>query len=409
MAFKILEKEELELLSDDQRKQYEKELNLYQQRVAFVEQLERLENVQIEPFEPKLESISVMDEIEPKVFRKTEYIVSLCEPVQKPDLQISHFQKMEQIMPVLPYVTKGADIRERHIRKIETEHPELPSIDKTEMVIKPFSCPEKTQASVPTVISPRIEMSITYGQLKDNLQQTPHDMPDITMPDIDIIPISVPVKTQPNLPDVPVSVAGVIMFHKPEKHDTGLPVIGRPYIEGNYPEKMEPIHPFLPEVVLNCHSVRADFHRPKQQSPELPTVAQTNVNVPVAPKTERVAPSLPRVPDVGTREKSFSKPEYPKPDLPTVPKLSIEEKLFGKTVNTTMDLPVFAETVFYERTFESLEKKEADITVPPTPDIVEKTFIKIERSTPGLPGINIAEAPDAYAVLKSLLIMADKN
>jgi len=40
MAFNILSSNEIELLTEDQRKSYEKELAIYKERVKFVEQME---------------------------------------------------------------------------------------------------------------------------------------------------------------------------------------------------------------------------------------------------------------------------------------------------------------------------------------------------------------------------------
>lgn len=93
MAFKILNLDELELLTEEQRAQYEKELNLYRKREAFVERLEQLETVQLEPYEPKLKPVTVLEEMEVKPFAKAEYTVSLCPSVQKPELQIISFEK----------------------------------------------------------------------------------------------------------------------------------------------------------------------------------------------------------------------------------------------------------------------------------------------------------------------------
>ena len=43
MAFKILTEDEIKLLTDKQRIQYENQLAIYNERVKFVEQLEKLD------------------------------------------------------------------------------------------------------------------------------------------------------------------------------------------------------------------------------------------------------------------------------------------------------------------------------------------------------------------------------
>ena len=50
MAFKILNEEELSLLTDEQIACYQKELDIYKQREAFVEKLTKLENAEIKPY-----------------------------------------------------------------------------------------------------------------------------------------------------------------------------------------------------------------------------------------------------------------------------------------------------------------------------------------------------------------------
>ena len=58
MAFKELSQKELELLTDQQREMYEKELEIYRERVRFVEQLEKMEHVTFESFQPTLKPIT---------------------------------------------------------------------------------------------------------------------------------------------------------------------------------------------------------------------------------------------------------------------------------------------------------------------------------------------------------------
>lgn len=54
MAFKILNDEEISLLTDEQVECYQKELKIYKQREAFVEKLTKLENAEIKPYKPNL-------------------------------------------------------------------------------------------------------------------------------------------------------------------------------------------------------------------------------------------------------------------------------------------------------------------------------------------------------------------
>ena len=70
MAFTVLNENELALLTDDQRHGYEDELKMYKKRVAFVEQLDYMENVQIEPYSAKIKPVAAIKKAEIKPFAK---------------------------------------------------------------------------------------------------------------------------------------------------------------------------------------------------------------------------------------------------------------------------------------------------------------------------------------------------
>lgn len=59
MAFKILNDEEISLLTDEQVECYQKNLK-YISREAFVEKLTKLENAEIKPYKPNLKSIDII-------------------------------------------------------------------------------------------------------------------------------------------------------------------------------------------------------------------------------------------------------------------------------------------------------------------------------------------------------------
>ena len=127
MAFRILNEEELQLLAGEQREQYEKELDIYRKRAAFVEQMEKYENADIRPFRPKLDFIAPASGPEIGPYRPREYKVKLQEPSARPEAQL-HFTKMEVMTePELPEVdVNTADSRD--IGRIEKPAPVLPDV-----------------------------------------------------------------------------------------------------------------------------------------------------------------------------------------------------------------------------------------------------------------------------------------
>mgnify|MGYP000757572383 FL=1 len=86
MAFKILNDEEISLLTDEQVECYQKELKIYKQREAFVEKLTKLENAEIKPYKPNLKSIDIIREIEFAPFISPERQKLSLKPMQKPEL-----------------------------------------------------------------------------------------------------------------------------------------------------------------------------------------------------------------------------------------------------------------------------------------------------------------------------------
>ncbi|MCM1006343.1 MAG: hypothetical protein NC485_00135 [Ruminococcus flavefaciens] len=64
MAFRELSEDEISLLNESERKQYEKQLKIYRERVAFVEKLEQIENANIQYTKPKLKRIKPVPKLD---------------------------------------------------------------------------------------------------------------------------------------------------------------------------------------------------------------------------------------------------------------------------------------------------------------------------------------------------------
>lgn len=64
MAFRELSEDEISLLNESERTQYEKQLKIYRERVAFVEKLEQIENANIQYTKPKLKRIKPIPKLD---------------------------------------------------------------------------------------------------------------------------------------------------------------------------------------------------------------------------------------------------------------------------------------------------------------------------------------------------------
>lgn len=427
MAFKILDKEEISLLSDNQRLQYEKELDLYQQRAAFVERLEMLENTTIAPYEPKLKSITVINEIEVEPFKKTEYILSTCEPIAKPELKINPFVKPEQINPVLPIIAKEPDIQVKFIQKPESTQPELPVIAKPVFVEKHFIKSKIKHPDLPKIVKPHIAVK----SFKNSERMIETDLPDVSMPSMDVVPFAMPIKTQPSLPEISVRLTKTPAFCKPEQSNMDLPTVVKPDIEIHYLKEEKPILPDLPKVPELNLEVKAAFQKPEQTNAKLPTVVKPTINVPAFVKTN-TTPRLPKIPILTVQSKAFSKPEQTEPELPTVakptmkvrsfekinhpvpslpqiPKLSVQTKSFVRPEHSNPELPIVTRLHVETKTFQRLEKIQPNIVEVQVPNIQIKSFTKLESNILQLPEKSSAKISDANAKVNELILALNEE
>ena len=120
MAFRILSEEEKSYLSEEELLCYEEELDIYNARVDFVNKLEKLENVEIKEYNPKLDKISAIKKVEEKVFEKT-----LIKSRQiKPILKLGNYGQLvntveTEILTVLEkYLLKGKDTPQIKIKDL---------------------------------------------------------------------------------------------------------------------------------------------------------------------------------------------------------------------------------------------------------------------------------------------------
>jgi len=178
MAFRILSEEEVSLLDEEQRKQYEKELRIYRQRAAY-------EKVRIPPYEPDLKPITVMKKFEVKPYTRPEYTVAEYKPVEKPELPIKPFKPAETGNPVLPEISKPVStdispvkkvenvetelqtvdkpvIPKLRFEKLEGEYPDLPVIPKINVVNKSYKGTREVKVNLPEVVKPEIQAGFSF-------------------------------------------------------------------------------------------------------------------------------------------------------------------------------------------------------------------------------------------------------
>ncbi len=428
MAFKILSAVEIELLTENQRTQYENELTIYNERVKFVEQLEKFENTVIEPYEPKLKYISAVNKAPEKTYSNPEYVVKTIEPIAKPELKVVTANFDEPITTNVPKYSKAKSVPVDHIKKVDPCRPTLPQISKAAAPVKPFTKAEQQVPALPQITKATAPVN--------SFTRTEQQAPVLPVSKKTVVPSKTFTKTEQANPKLPVATKRQIFMDvlfvsvaldndaiRASTHTMDTPAIGVPAFVA--PEKTQPL---LPKTTVKCLEVNV-FKKPEISAVDLPkavTPQQVNVSFKKANKTKA---KLPEVSNIASISVSFNKPEPSKAKLPITAKTNIPNSQFKKTGRTLSALPVIGtiragiqsytapenqKTVLptftrpvaaFNPDFKQLNDSTSKIEYPSISVAPIKPFKKVTGNASGIPSVNAVAVPDAYAneSLKKLL------
>ena len=457
MAFRILSDDEIALLTDNERGHYERELDIYQKRVKFVERLEALENVSIPPYKPQLKSIPIVDVIDVKPFVKPEHKLSVRAPAVKPALRVTPFKKQKPINPNMPILSKQPAIKLRHIKKSEGIQPKLPQIDKLvppaarfekseikppvlpaiakpDIALKAYNRPGAIRPELPRVHNLRIQANMSLGALNIDYSGIKVDMPKVKVPGMELSSFVMPEKPKYNLPKAPVHFTGIKAYKKPEIAASELPAVSKPLFNGarvyKKPEQIGVKLPVLSKLHIDTYSfeevsrvqtklpelsdiapVNVTFTNPEFHPPELPAVAKPSVIVPAWGKPEQVKPILPRTLKPKIQPRIFDRPERLVPALPAVTKPVAGIKSFKNPEYKKPELPVIIKAHVAEKNFTPLEITKPNLPAVVSPRISVIPFTKTECKVTGLPLRKAIKIPDAHETLQKLFpdLFHDRN
>lgn len=379
MAFKVLDEEQIALLTENQKKQYENELDMYHARSSFIEKIQILENAEIKPYEPQLQSIAVIDEIPEKVFHKPEYAIKTCTLASKPKTQFHTPEFQEPASVVLPKCTPIAEIKIGSIKRAEVMHPKLPRGKKAKPVVKTFEPVEKNRALLPDIRRPNMDLVVLSEQAAKIPKANPVSIPSLSVPGVPAALFTAPEKTAPILPETAVNITGIKFkcISKLEQSQMELPKAVKPCINAKE-IKMETVQAILPEL-SNIEYANTEFNRSEIPAAELPLVSKPNIAVREIRPLEHSVLELPSVGKPNVNVRAFKPSKYEQPELPIV------EKINARDIN-----------------FEPIEKPELIITETPVSVAVVKTFAKVECRAKGLPIKTAVRVPDARETLREL-------
>lgn len=430
MAFKILNDQELSLLSDNERIEYEKQQDLYQKRIALAERLEELESTQLQPYEPLLHSIFYIDKLDIKSYKKTEYVMQKIEPVEKPKLQVRPFQKPEQSAPVLPLMPKQADVRTGSIQKLEVRKTDLPMVTKPQAVLTEYKKPDVRSADLPQITDPTIRAVRTNISAVTKISRS--DLPEIKMASAEMLVFQKPEIEDMNLPEVKVLLAECIDFRRPEISSLDLPDIKIASVKTAIFQKPEISDKNLPEVKVSPAKT-AVFHKPGISTMDLPEVKVSPVKTTVFQKPEisdvnlaevEVSPvrtvifqkpgmgdmNLPEVKVSPVKTALFRRPEANGKSLPEVKIIPVEIAAFrSREIQSTEFAPAVVPHIYIDRhkpvnTFQPVMSKAHKVAyTAAVPSAPTRTITMKRSAVTSLPSVHIQKIPDAYAALRELL------
>lgn len=369
MAFKILTDNELELLTDKQRIQYENELAVYNERVKFVEQLEKLENVVIKPYKPKLTNIRIINTPAETTFKAPEYAVKITKPIKKLQLEYTYKNLTAPVKAVLPQHSKINNVPINHIKQMKQVKPVLPQISKVTTSVKPFikielktsPLPKNNKIYIPSTSFKKVE------QIKLNLPTITKQI-NITSKS-PLTKFIVPEKPHPILPKSAVKLSNIKAYKKPEQAVLDLQKVT------------------LPKKTFSIRQIKIS----QAKLPEISHISPVAIsfNKPNIKNT-----SLPNIPKVMIPAYKFAKIEHTSPVLPNVTKPNTVNLFFNKPKNQNISLPKIIKPVLPNISYKSLNKNIPEIDYPVITVNKIKPFKKVMVPAIQLPKINKILVPD---------------
>lgn len=384
MAFKILSEKDLELLTDSQREQYNEALEIHREREKFVEQLEKMENIRIEPYQPSLAPIPAIRKAPEKHFVKKEHEVRGVNAFPRPVAKVRQVKAAPVAAPVVPKIEKAAAVRVKPVRKEEVTADAVPVHEAVRIPRMDITMPEPVQPQlhaaakirVPTAKSVEkmpVQVRVEAG-LKPkfkNFETFTFDRIKAKPWAVSAAPVSVRVpaapvnaSTQPKLPHAAVSFPAAKQYHIPAAEAVKLPET----------------------APVRCSAAT-------YTKPEIAPVPAVCISVPVIPQRSHKAVSPVR-PQIPAAVRSVVKaPDYSAPEI-------------RAAVDTGHTQPVRVPG----RTFTPFTGTTPEVAVPTPVHAPKKVFKKVEDNIKPLPETVSVTLPDPHSneVIRALLSRAKK-
>ena len=360
MAFKILNDEEISLLTDEQVECYQKELKIYKQREAFVEKLTKLENEEIKPYKPNLKSIDIIREIEFAPFISPERKRLNMKPMQKPELPDDLIGKASEKINISEVIKSNAVLKEQ----ISFNHKLFSKVNN-------FKCYEQKQYILPEFSKPVIP-DATFNKL-ENVLSNPVQIKKPA--ELKLQSFIAPVKNNVTLSKVAMPEFKAGVFVKPEAPKLDFAVNAKPETVIKPFEKPE----FTLKAFLKVQKVNVNmptFRQPERNKPNISVNVKSDFKIGAFKIPEIAVADLPQIRKAEVEIGSFQPPVQPKLDikLNTVP--DVEVKGFEKPEFEAVKLPMIRKPDVSRIEFHAPEKRELKLSAIAKPSINVKPFKK---------------------------------
>lgn len=372
MAFKILSFDELELLTENQRKSYEKELAIYHERVKFVEQMERLEHAVITPYEAKLEAISAICKIPEKEFAEPEYEVAKSAPFSKPELRVTAMSLGGPVKAVVPCHEKIMNAPAGYLKHMERDIPVLPVIFKAAAPSGSFVKAEQQRPVLPVSMKTSIP---AHTFPKSERAEIRVNHPERMIPVMEAPAFTAPEYDRPVLPKMEVKVPEVSLPETPERAAPALPQMAVSVQTDVLWKQAVETEAELPEI-FHLHVAEVSFSRPDIRKTELPDVQRTGIPSGTFTAPEHTVSDLPvaHIPEAGAG--GFISPELRKPVIGPVmkPDVVTDDVFVAPELRKPVIQPVLKPAKKPEVLFTAPELRKPEILSVPRPEIIPEPY-----------------------------------
>lgn len=166
MAFKVLNEEELALLTDKQRAKYEKKLNSYRKREAFVERLEKATETEREPYCVELAPIDAIPDPEVIEFKEQEVEVFSCEEIVLSEVDTTKGNISVELVELVPEINVDSAVQVKEVEIKTSEVNVEVDFKQPESTVREFKQPEVALQEIPSVES--LDMNIKTVDMSES-------------------------------------------------------------------------------------------------------------------------------------------------------------------------------------------------------------------------------------------------